>query len=795
LYSVSENGDKVLLNTISDLNTTSYSISEFNPTHENWFWVRVNDFWGQSSIGVGMTNSIEPVPTSVDVNSVNYDFDEMIVSWDETSESYFLYYELHYAATELGDKSLLSSFHYPSSTSYNLTDFDPTHENWFWIEVVDKWGQGSVGNGMSNDIDAYPMPVDVTSVTYDNENMIIMWTQSEDGDFTSYELLQTTPTGGTESLTITEDVSDTSFTLDSFNPTIENEFQVRVTDYWGLHLLGNPLPNEIEPPPNPSDIISVEYNTENLTISWEQSEESDFLSYDLYGSASEGGDRILVESIVDIAVTEHSITEFDPTEENWFWVTVKDVWGQTTIGLGLTNSLELPPNAVTINPITYEDGNFNISWSQNQDNDFLSYSLYVSLDITMSESELIFSSGNQTDTNFIYPFATNEIRYYQLTTNDIYNLGAHSNIKVGNSYSRFNSFFGGSNTEIGRSVQLTSDGGFILGGYTRSFGNGGFDNWLVKTNSDGIEEWNQTYGGALDDDCHLVQQSSDGGYIMIGTSNEELWVVKTNSDGVEEWNQTYGGDGNAYGQSIQQTSDGGYIIIGSIYSTVNNNYNTWLIKTNSTGVEEWNQTYGGMESESGASVQLTSDDGFILAGYTYSFGNGGHDYWLVKTNSAGDEEWNQTYGGTSDEVGMSVQQTSDGGYIIAGITLSFSHGRNDYWLVKTNSAGDEEWNQVYGGGEEDVCYSVQQTSDDGYVMIGKTESFGNGNEDIWLVKTNSAGVEEWNQTYGGATYDVGYSVQQTLDDGFILMGTTDSFGNNRDYWLIKTDPYGNTTPF
>ena len=360
---------------------------------------------------------------------------------------------------------------------------------------------------------------------------------------------------------------------------------------------------------------------------------------------------------------------------------------------------------------------------------------------------------------------------------------------------QWNMTFGGAGDDYGYSVQQTADGGYILAGDTRSYGAGDADVWLIKTDSKGNEQWSRTFGGAEADllDRGSVRQTSDGGYVITGYTHSygagdaDVWLIKTNSDGHEQWKRTFGGEGLDWGHSVQQTSDGGYVIAGRIIPPyAGDRADAWLIKTDSNGVEQWNRTFGADGCEYAASVQQTADDGYIMTGRTTSFGADEADAWLIRTDSNGTEQWNRTFGGAGYDYGYSVQQTADGGYVIAGST----NGRQDVWLIKTHPDGTEEWNTIFGFGspaKADEGYSVQQTSDGGYILAGYTESYGTaGSADVWLIRTDSDGIEQWNMTVGGTGLEKGYSVHQTADGDYIAAGYTNSFGaGGYDLWLIK----------
>jgi len=361
---------------------------------------------------------------------------------------------------------------------------------------------------------------------------------------------------------------------------------------------------------------------------------------------------------------------------------------------------------------------------------------------------------------------------------------------------RWTRTYGGPSFEYGWHVQQTSDGGYIITGETESYGAGNGDVFLIKTDAFGDTLWTKTYGGTLNDWGSSVAQTTDRGYIIAGwtlsygAGVRDVYFIKTNAFGDTLWTKTYGGQSDDYGESVQQTKDGGYIIAG-VTNSYGNGTQVYLIKTNAGGDTIWTRNYGGLGSDYGYFVQQTQDGGYIVAGQTNSFGNGSQGY-LIKTDIYGDTLWTKTYGGSGEEGFWSVQQTADRGYIVAGVTTSYGAGTYDIYLIKTNAFGDTLWMKTYGGTRTDWGLSVVQTLDGGYIVAGYTACFGAGNNDAYLVKTNASGDTLWTRTYGGTDNDWCNTIQQTQDGGYIIEGYTFSFGGGlTDIYLIKTDANGN----
>jgi hypothetical protein len=347
--------------------------------------------------------------------------------------------------------------------------------------------------------------------------------------------------------------------------------------------------------------------------------------------------------------------------------------------------------------------------------------------------------------------------------------------------------YGGGQAEYATCVQQTSDGKFIVAGYTYSYGSGGADFWLVRTDSCGNSLWSRTYGGSADDRCYSAQETSDRGFILAGSSasfggvSDDFWLVKTDSIGDTLWTQVYGGFMNEACYSAQQTSDGGYIVTG--YRELVTSEEIWLIKTDSQGITQWTKNYGGPNDDECRSVRQTADGGYIL-GATIGHDSAPYDdFWLIKTDSNGDSLWTRTYGTDNSEICYAVRQTSDGGYIMAGNTTV----GNRFFLVKTDANGDTLWTGAYGqiGLVLYYCRSVEQMQNGGYIAVGHADPVLSGDDDNYVVMTDADGSLLWNGCIGDFESDRFSSVSVTSDGGYAFAGHSSSPGN-QDFLLVKT---------
>ena len=343
----------------------------------------------------------------------------------------------------------------------------------------------------------------------------------------------------------------------------------------------------------------------------------------------------------------------------------------------------------------------------------------------------------------------------------------------------------------GYSVQQTTDGGYIVigtGAITTS------SIYMIKTDNHGDTLWTKHYNlNSRELFCSGIQ-TSDGGYIITGLTTkpapdlDNVFLLKTDSNGDSLWSNDYGGNKDDAGFSVQQTTDGGYVVTGRTKS-FGNSHDVYLIKTDSLGVEIWSKTYGDDYDNSGRSVIQTSDNGFFLTTNTYILGSGFSWIDLIKTDSVGNIEWTSTFDNEDDDVGFSAQSTDDGGFIIAGMSEE-DNNIGDVLLFKTSDNGSIEWSRTYGDRERlERGNCVTQTAEGGYLVVGAKKT-DNTDFDIFLVKTDSFGDTLWTRTFGGNNWDEGTWVEQTTDGGYIITGEYQNDNDVRHVCLIKTDANG-----
>ncbi|NVO31787.1 gliding motility-associated C-terminal domain-containing protein [Hymenobacter lapidiphilus] len=395
---------------------------------------------------------------------------------------------------------------------------------------------------------------------------------------------------------------------------------------------------------------------------------------------------------------------------------------------------------------------------------------------------------------------------------------------------------GGDGLENFKSVQPTTDGGYILGGTSGSGVSGdktqptkgapsepstNYDYWLVKLDAAGNKQWDRAYGGNDTDALAAVQQTTDGGYIMGGYSvspasgdrsapaKHGYWVVKVDAQGVKQWDKSFSNQSLPSLNALQQTADGGYILggysLGDLPGTPGRDdqsgpyqggHDFWVIKLDAAGNKQWDRALGGTEFDFLHDVRQTADGGYLVGGTSTSgisgdkteASRGGNDYWVVKLDARGATQWDRTYGGAGPDALYSLCQTLDGGYILAGQSGSgisgdktqAQRGGGDYWILKVDAQGRKLWDRSFGGSGQDQPNSVWPCPDGGFLVAGQSDSgisgdkskAGFGLADYWLVKLNAAGTKDWDEVYGGSNLDFLQGARPTPDGGFILGGTS-----------------------
>ena len=354
-------------------------------------------------------------------------------------------------------------------------------------------------------------------------------------------------------------------------------------------------------------------------------------------------------------------------------------------------------------------------------------------------------------------------------------------------------------SELGRSIIQTIDSGFVMLGEIDN------DILLMKSNRYGDMEWEQSFGGSQMDIASHIEQTSDGGFIISATTEsygqggKDIWLFKTNSSGLIEWNKYIGTPYDDYSGQVLETADGGFILIGSRGNSDQNDNDVWLIKTNSQGDSSWTRSYGGNQFDRGNDILANEQGGFILLGSTESQGNGGKDIWLLKVDEDGNDQWDNTYGNGSDDIGQSMVRTLDGGFLIRYLIESYGEGNTSVGLLRLGPNRQKLWTKTIGGSMGITGRGFQKVSDDEYMMSCSLFDNGKNSYNAYIIKVGDSGDIIWDKIFGGEESDRARSIVQTLDGGYAIAGSTCNYGNgnklNPDLWLIKTDSEGYSKNF
>ena len=368
----------------------------------------------------------------------------------------------------------------------------------------------------------------------------------------------------------------------------------------------------------------------------------------------------------------------------------------------------------------------------------------------------------------------------------------------------FYKVFGGDKEDYGFSVDTTNDGGYILAGFSTSYGNGNWDAWIVKTDKNGNGIWHRSFGTPLRESAWQIMQTNNNGYTILGEHSPDnqkgnILLIQTDSLGYALNQKSYGGEENDGARQIIKTSDGGFAIIGYTYSFTAGGRDIWLIKTDLNGNEEWSKSYGWVYNETGFSLIETIDNGFLLVGSQWNPKVNKHNIYIVKVDSKGLLEWEKNIHENNEGFAHKIIKTSDGLYAISGISKKLGNNWYDLWVAKMDFSGNFFWQQIYSTSHialnQFYFVDIKPTNDGGLISIGPSDQFGK-NMDALLMKFDSDGNNDWYKTYGGKNQEIGLSVVQARDGGYAFIGRSNSYGNGLyDYFFVKTDSIGQSVVF
>ena len=565
--------------------------------------------------------------------------------------------------------------------------------------------------------------------------------------------------------------------------------------------------------PNNVQIESISYSLSLMTIRFRKSKEDDFKSYKLFVSEVEdGSDMFEIGEITEQSDTLFTTNEFDPTQQKWYFVMVTDIYGYSVVSNGYS-VLDSNPTIPSFQPPSYNNGIISFKWSVSPDSDFLKYHLYSSSTSNMAVKEILSTNIIKNDTTHSMLLnITEPLKYYQVIVEDEWGFFSESSIVQANLPYTMIKNYGGTQNERGYAIKQTNDGGYVLVGSTTSFGEGGSDLWILKIDNVGGFMWSRTYGGiGIENDVGRdIIQTSDGGYIVTGYTksfsddgNMDLWLIKTNGNGQtclydengncfgssSMWVKTFGTSGNDYGNSIIESieNDSTFFIVVGKSGRIPSIY---VIKTDDVGDLKWEKFYG---SGPGGKAQYIIETEvqtpkYILVGQDNHLDTPDSDLIIAGLSADGESPWFRSiqYGNSINESGNFITGLPTGGYIVTGSKQN--ENWDDLLVMKANSDGTQADSWLYGGSYNESG-SYAQELQNGFIFSGSTESYGQGLYDVWVLSTDNNGVEIYSQTFGGNMDDKALGGSKGYNGEPLIIGYTTSFGNGgEDILFIKIDP-------
>ena len=357
--------------------------------------------------------------------------------------------------------------------------------------------------------------------------------------------------------------------------------------------------------------------------------------------------------------------------------------------------------------------------------------------------------------------------------------------------------YGGDEKDKGYDSVALDDGGFFVVGSTKSYGHGREDMLIVKFNKKGKSLIRSTFGGKNRDYANAVTKTSDGNYVAVGASesyskygDKDLFIVKFDKNGEKLWQRHFGGDRDDEGYDVVGVKNGAVLVVGYTESYGHGYKDVYFLYIDKNGKEIWSKAIGGKDDEEAKAITISKDGSIFLAGSSRSYGDHGFEFYILKFSPSGKYLFRRTFGGEEDDFIYAMDATKDGGVVVAGSTESFDSKHNDVDIIRFDKNGKIIWHKIYGFKSKEWANAVLSLDDGGFLVAGTTKSFGFGKYDFYLLELNSRGSSRWANVYGGEDRDMAHSLTKLKDGSILVTGETESFGNgDYDVMMIKMRKY------